>query len=112
VHCTTGRKNIAQRSKAEIRVGQMVKHAGTNDLVECLVELSDLLDREPMEIKVSQAIFLLKIARMAQAGFADVDCRHTSIRLAQSMDSSLGCSAAGDQDLSVCALRLSWPQQK
>ena len=67
-----GCEDSAQRPKAGIRVGQMVEHAGTNDLVECLRELSDLLDRKPMEIEVSQTIFLLKIARMAQAGFGDV----------------------------------------
>ena len=57
-------------------------------------------------------IFLLKIARMAQAGFADVDCRHLSVRLAQRMDGSLRRSAAGDQDLSICPRLLRWPQQK
>src|SRR5258708_22901793 len=90
----------------------MVEHAGTDDLIEHLPEFPDLLDREPMEIEVSQSIFLLKIARVAQAGFADVDCRHTSIRFAQRMNGSLGCSTAGDQDLSVCPLLLRRPQQK
>ena len=85
--------------EGQIRVGQMVEHARADDLVECLAELPDLLDRQPMEIEVLQSIFLLKIARVVQAGFADVDCRDPGIRLAQRMDSSLGCSAAGDQDL-------------
>ena len=89
----------------------MVEHAGANDLVECLAELSDLLDSEPMEIEISQSIFLLKIASAAQAGFADVDCRHTSIRFAQRMNGRLGRSAAGHQDLSICPLLVRWPQQ-
>ena len=69
-------------------------------------------DRESMEIEISQAIFSLEIARVAQAGLADVDCRHTSIGFAQRMNGSLGCSAAGDQDLSICPGFLRWPQQE
>src|SRR5271157_2875869 len=112
MHCTVRRKDIAQRSKAGIRVGQMMEHARADDLVEFASELPDLLDRESMEIEVLQAIFSLKIARIAQAGFADVDCGHTSLRLAQRMDGSLGRSTAGDQDLSICPQLLRWPQQK
>ena len=87
----------------------MVQHAGTDDLIECLAELSDLLDPESMEIENSQSIFLLKIARVVQTGLADVDRRDMSIGLAQRMDGSLRCSAAGDQDLSICPRRLSRP---
>ena len=65
-----------------------------------------------MEIEISQSIFLLKIARVAQAGLADVDCRHPRIGLAQRMNGSLRCSAAGDQDLSICPRLLRRPQQK
>jgi hypothetical protein len=65
-----------------------------------------------MESEVSQSIFLLKIARVAKAGFADVDCRDPSIRFTQRMNGSLGCPAAGDQDLSICPLPLRWPQEK
>src|SRR6266851_461846 len=90
----------------------MVEHTGTDDLVEHLAKLLDLLDREPMESEVSQPIFSLKIARVTQAVLADVDCRHTSIRFAQRMNGSLGCSAAGDQDLSICPWLFSRPQQK
>src|SRR5271155_1205476 len=90
----------------------MVEHAGTDDLVEYLAKLHDLLDREPMQSEVSPSIFLLKIARVAQARLADVDCRHTSIRFAQRMNGRLGRSAAGDQDLSICPRRIRWPQQK
>src|ERR1700730_15150428 len=89
-----------------------MQHAGADDLVEGLAELPDPLDRQPMEIEISQAIFLLKIAHVAQAGFADVDCRHTSVGFAQRMNGSLRCSAAGHQDLSVCPWLLRWPQQK
>jgi hypothetical protein len=72
----------------------VVEHAGTDDLVEHPAELPYLLDREPMEIEVLQTIFLLKLARMTQAGFADVDCRDMSVRLAQCISGSLRRSTA------------------
>src|SRR5271169_3598732 len=90
----------------------MVEHPRTDDLVEHLAELADLLDRQPMKIEVSQAVSSLKVARAAQAGFADVDCRYASIRLAQRMDGSLRRAAAGDQDRSLCTRPLRRPQQK
>jgi hypothetical protein len=43
-----------------------VQHAGADDLVKHPAEFSNLFDREPMEIKVLQAVFALQIARMAQ----------------------------------------------
>src|SRR5215469_6985275 len=107
-----GGENIAQRPKADIRVGQVVQHAGTDDLVESPAEFSDRFNREPVEFEVAQVIFLLKPARMAEAGFADVDCRHPSNGLAQRMDGGLRGPATGDQDLSICPRLLGRPQQK
>jgi hypothetical protein len=65
-----------------------------------------------MEIEVSQVVFSLKITRVAQAGFADVDRRHPSIGFAQPMDRRLGRSTAGHQDLSIGPGLLRWPQKK
>jgi len=65
-----------------------------------------------VEVEISQAIFLLKIAGVAQAGFAEVDCGHARVRLAQRMNGSLRRSTAGDQDLSICPLLFGGPQQK
>src|SRR6202040_4401459 len=65
-----------------------------------------------MQIEVLQAILVLKIAGVAQARLADVDRRYPGIGLAQSMDCSLGCSAAGDQDLPICLLLLGRPEHK
>jgi len=98
--------------EADIRVGQVMEYARADDLVERPAELTYFFDREPMEIEVSQAIFSLKIACVTHAGFADVDCRQPSIGLAQSMDGSLGRSATGDQDLSICLRLLRWPHQQ
>ena len=65
VHGAVRRKHAAQRSKAKIGVGQVMEHTGTDDLVEHLVEFPDRFDRQLMKIEVSQAVFSLKIARMA-----------------------------------------------
>src|SRR5260370_26892735 len=65
-----------------------------------------------MKIEVSQAIFSLKIARAAQAGLADVDCRHPGTGLTQRVGGSLGGSAPGNEDLSISPLLLCRPQQK
>ena len=73
---------------------------------------STCFDREAMKLEVSQAVFSLKIARVTQARFADVDCRHLRIRLAQRMDRGLRGAAAGDQDLSICPRLLRRPQQQ
>jgi hypothetical protein len=48
MHCAVARQGAAQRTKAGIRVGQVVKHACADDLIESLAELAYLLDREPM----------------------------------------------------------------
>src|SRR6516165_2333343 len=90
----------------------MVQHTGAGDLIKSLAELADLLDRQPMEIEVSQAVFLLKLAGMTEAGFADVDGRDVSVGLAQRIDGSLGGSAAGDQYLSIWPVLLRGPHQQ
>ena len=77
-----------------------------------LTQLADLLDSEPMEIEISQPVFSLQIARVAQAGLADVDRRHPSIGLAQRMDRRLRRSTAGDQDLPACLRLLCRPQEQ
>src|SRR5271169_5591927 len=89
-----------------------MEHSRTDDLIEHPAEIPDLFDRQPMELEVLQPVFSLKIARITQAGFADVDCRYPSIRLAQSMDGSLGRPTAGDQNRSISPWLLRGPQQQ
>src|SRR5215472_14517751 len=95
-----------------IRVGQMVEHACADDLVERSAELPDLFDRKPMEIEVAQAVFSLKVARVAKTGFADVDSRHLRVGLAHRMGRGLRSPAAGDKNLPLCPRLLSRPKQK
>ena len=64
-----GRKDATQYAKAVIRVGQVVKHACADDLVERLAQFADLFDGKPMQIEVSQVVFSLKVTRVAEARF-------------------------------------------
>src|ERR1700757_4858579 len=65
-----------------------------------------------MKLEVSQAVFVLKVARVAEAGFTDIDCRHASVRLAQRIGGSLRRPTAGDQDLSIGTRCFRRPQQQ
>ena len=98
MHRSVAGKHASQRAEARVRVAQMVKHAGAHDLVERLAQLADALDREPAEAQVPQIVFSLKFARVAQARFADVDCGHLRVGLAQRVAGGLRRSAARDQN--------------
>jgi hypothetical protein len=79
----------------------MVQHAGADDLIEGLAETPNVFDREPMECEVSQTVLSLKIAGVAETGFADVDPGHLRLRFAHRIGGGLRRAAAGDEDLSV-----------
>ena len=60
-------------------------------------DLLDVLYWELMQLDILQIVFALKIARVAQACLAEVDCRDTSIRLAQRVTCRLRRPATGDK---------------
>ena len=107
-----GGKDAAQRSKTSVGVGEMVEHPGANDLVEGLPELADALDRQLVQIEVPQAMLLLKAARMAQTGWADIDRRHMGMRLGEGIFCGLRRPTTSDQDPSVWPRLFQRPQQK
>jgi hypothetical protein len=90
----------------------MVKGAGANDLLKPLAEFPDPLDRKPVEAQISYVVLVLKIAGVAQARFADVDCGHARVRLGERIASGLRRSAPGDKNPSICTGPLQWPQQQ
>jgi hypothetical protein len=112
VHGAIARKDITQRAEARVGVAQMVEHACANDLVERLAKLADALDRKPVELQISYVVFVLKIARMAQACFAEVDRRHARFGLHKRVPRGLRRSASSDQDRSIWAWLLQRPQQQ
>jgi hypothetical protein len=90
----------------------MVQHAGADNLIEGLAETPNVFDREPMEIEVSQTVFSLKIASVAQTGFANVDPGYMRVRFAHRIGGGLRRAAAGDEDSSIRARRLPRPEEK
>ena len=48
-------------------ITQVMKHASADDLIECLAKLVNPFDRKLVEPQIIDAMFLLKITRMAQA---------------------------------------------
>ena len=112
VHRAVARKDIAQRAKARVRVAQMMKHARANDLVEGLAKLADPFDRKPVELQISDVVLLLKIARVAQACFAEVDRGHARVRLHERMTRGLRRAASGHKDRSVWTRLFEGPQQQ
>ena len=40
--------------------GQMVEHAGADDLIELASKFPDALDREPVELEIPDVVFLLQ----------------------------------------------------
>ena len=100
----------------EARAGRGPGQAGDGALrckrqVEGAPELLDALDRKLMEFEVLEIVLALKIARVAQAGLADVDRRDSGVGLAQRIPRRLRRAAAGDQDFLVCARLLGGPNQ-
>jgi hypothetical protein len=112
VHRAIARKAIAQRAKAYVWVAQMVKYARADDLVERLAKLADALDREPVELQVLYVMLALKITRVAQACFAEVDRRHARFGLHKRISSGLRRSASSDKDRAIWTRLLQRPQQQ
>ena len=71
----------------------------------------DVLDRQLMEFEVLQVVLSLKLARVAQAGLADVDGGDARVGLAKRISGRLRRAAAGNQNLLVSAQRLGRPDQ-
>ena len=111
VHRAVRTKDIAKRTQTEVRVRQVMEHAGADDLVERAPKLVDALNRKLMKLEVLQTILSLEIARVAQARVADVYRGDSGIGLAKRVPGRLRCAAAGDEDFLVSAQRLGRPHQ-
>ena len=91
----------------------MVQHAGADDLIEDLYRARRRLrSRSRRRSQISEFVFSLKLAAVAETRFADVDPRHLRVRLAHRMDGGLGRAAAGDQDLAIRRRLARRPKEK
>jgi hypothetical protein len=88
-----------------------MEHSGANNHVERAPKLFDARDRELMKSEVLEVGLALKFARVAQAGFADVDRHDSSLWLDLRVPRRLRRPAAGDQDFPVSPRPLGGPDQ-
>src|ERR1700752_103842 len=97
-HCAAWTQHVAKGAKTMVRIGQVMQHSRTNYQVERASNLPDALDRELMQLEVLKIVLALKIARVAQARVADVDCCDSRIGLAKRVPRGLRSAASGNQD--------------
>src|SRR5262249_51352926 len=112
MHSAVRRQDAAQRRQADIRIVQVVQHAGADDLVEHPAQLPHLFDRQAMKVEISQAVFALQLPRMAEAQLTDVAGGDMRGRFPQRMDCSLRRPTTCDQNLAIAAWLLYRPQQQ
>ena len=58
MHRPRRQENVAQRPQTDVGVGQMMEHAGADDLIEFASNFPDALDREPVELEIPDIVFL------------------------------------------------------
>ena len=111
VHRAAGRQHVAQGPQARVGVGEMMEHAGADDLIEGRPQLADALDGELADLEIVELVLSLELLGVADAGRAEVDARHPGRRPAQGVLGRLRGPAAGDQDRVVLAVGLRGPEQ-
>ena len=105
------REHVAQRAQAGVGIGQMVQHAGADDVLEGLPEFGGALDGELAHLEVVERVLALQLLRERDALRADVDADDSSARPAQRVVRRLRRAAAGDQDAAVFAVGLGRPEE-
>ena len=56
VHGAVWRQHLAQGAQPAVRVGQVVQHAGADDLVEAAAQLAHPLDRQLIDLQIGQVV--------------------------------------------------------
>ena len=110
-HRAARSQDVAKGAKTVVRIGQVVQHSRTNHQIERATNLSDALDREPMQFEILQIVLALKIARVAKARVADVDRRDSSMGLAQRVPRGLRSAASSNKDIQVSPRSPGGPDQ-
>jgi hypothetical protein len=75
-----------------------MQHSSANHKVEGAANLLDALDRELMQFEIFEIVLALKLACVAKACVADVDCRDSGVGLPKRVPRGLRRATAGDQD--------------
>ena len=105
------RHRLAQRMKPGVRVGQMVQHASTDDMLECRSKIGCPLERQSADLEVVQAVLALQLGRELEAGRADVDADDLGVGPAHRAVRSLRRAAARHEDRSVVPIGFARPEE-
>ena len=102
---------VAPGRRTRVGVGQMVQHAGADDVLEALTEFGGTLHGELAHLEVGERVLLLQPLREREALGADIDPDDLGAGPAQSIVGGLGSAAARDQYAAVVAVRLGRPEE-
>ena len=63
----SGLQHLPQGAQPRVRVGQVVQHAGADDLVEAAAQLAHPLDGQLMDLQIGQVVLALERLGVAHA---------------------------------------------
>ena len=111
VHGAIRREHFAHRAQARIRVRQMVKNTGANDVLEAAAQFACAFHRKLPNLEIVEAVFGLERFGIFDARRTYVDPNHLRTRPVQRVPGCLGGAAASDQHAAVFAVRLVRPEE-
>ena len=105
------RQHLAQRAQPGVGIGQVVQHAGADDVVETLAEFAGAFDGELSNLEIVELVFALELQLVRDAVFADVDSDDACPRPADGVVRGLRRAAAGDENAAIVAIGLVRPEE-
>ena len=102
-------EDVAQRAQSEVRVGQVMQHAGAHDQIERAAEFGCALQRQLMQFEIFEGVLVFEFPCVPQTRFAHVDGRDARLGFAQRIAGRLRGSAASDEDFLPLARFLGGP---
>ena len=106
-----GPEHLSQGAEPGVRIGEVVKNAGADDVVEPFAELARALDGKMAHLKIVEFVFALELQLVCDAIFAEVDSHDARPRPADGVVRCLRRAAARDEDASVVAIGLVRPEE-
>ena len=108
----TGNRAIEDLATGKTQdIDQVMKHAGANDHVKLLVQVSNAFDRQLSRLEVRQVVLLLQCLSVFQTRRAHVNAGHTRSRMTERKLCGLKSSTAGHEHVEVSAVFPVGPHQ-
>ena len=112
VHRAVRREHVAQRAQPRVGIGQVMQHAGADDVFEGSPEFGGVARRQLAHLEVLEVVLALEFLREARCSFALTSMPTTlRVRPAHRVVRGLRRAAAGDQDAAVVAIRFVRPEE-